>query len=268
MKCLPDIKMVNKMKETTIRGAQKTVDPPLLMEDDGVIGSVRLTPNGVTMVRAGRENALRTLNFDARIDFGFQVIEDVRRSIREAFYFDMFQLAQGPQMTATEVMQRTEEKLRLMGPVLGRQQSELLRPLIERLYGIMYRRKLIEQPPMILSGRKIDVQYSSLVARVQRASDSQSIQRAFGSIAPFIQVDPKVVDNFNLDEAARHIADINGVPQKLIRDRDEIEKIRQARDAANQKMLEMQQQQHESDVAAKVGPVMNQAAQIQQNEGG
>jgi hypothetical protein len=155
-----------------------------------------------------------------------------------------------------------------MGPVLGRQQSELLRPLIERLYGIMYRRKLIEQPPMILSGRKIDVQYSSLVARVQRASDSQSIQRAFGSIAPFIQVDPKVVDNFNLDEAARHIADINGVPQKLIRDRDEIEKIRQARDAANQKMLEMQQQQHESDVAAKVGPVMNQAAQIQQNEGG
>ncbi len=48
----------------------------------------------------------------------------------------------GPQMTATEVVQRNEEKMRLLGPVLGRLQSELLRPMIDRTFAILLRKKL------------------------------------------------------------------------------------------------------------------------------
>ena len=36
-------------------------------------------------------------------------------------------------MTATEVIQRNEEKMRILGPVLGRLQSELLQPMILRV---------------------------------------------------------------------------------------------------------------------------------------
>jgi hypothetical protein len=42
-------------------------------------------------------------------------------------------------MTATEVMQRTEERMRLLGPILGRMEAELLGPIITRVFGIMLR---------------------------------------------------------------------------------------------------------------------------------
>ena len=37
-------------------------------------------------------------------------------------------------MTATEVLQRNEEKMRILGPVMGRIQSELLEPMINRVF--------------------------------------------------------------------------------------------------------------------------------------
>jgi hypothetical protein len=39
MTALPDIKMLQEIMKTTIKAAQKIVDPPLLVPDDGVSGS-------------------------------------------------------------------------------------------------------------------------------------------------------------------------------------------------------------------------------------
>ena len=41
----------------------------------------------------------------------------------------------------TEVVQRTEEKMRLLGPLTGRLSQELLQPLINRVYSILARRR-------------------------------------------------------------------------------------------------------------------------------
>ena len=63
--------------------------------------------------------------------------EQRRGAIRDAFYVNQLMMQSGTQMTATEVLQRTEEKMRLLGPVLGRLQSELLQPLITRAFNIL-----------------------------------------------------------------------------------------------------------------------------------
>jgi len=42
---LPDIKMLNKMAQTTIRAAEKVVDPPLQMPDDGFVSPVLSHPH-------------------------------------------------------------------------------------------------------------------------------------------------------------------------------------------------------------------------------
>ena len=41
MTALPDIKMLQEIMKTTIKAAQKIVDPPLLVPDDGVLGPIR-----------------------------------------------------------------------------------------------------------------------------------------------------------------------------------------------------------------------------------
>lgn len=262
MEMLPDIKMVNEMMKATIQGAQKTVNPPMMVTDDGVIGRVRLVPGGLTVVRPG-EPPLRPLIVDARVDFGYQAVEDVRKRIRAGFFVDQLQLNQGPQMTATEVMQRTEEKLRLMGPVLGRQHFEFLQPVIERVFGIMARRGLIPPAPRQIQGRKFDVRYSSLVARAQRMSEGQNLARAISVAAPILQIDGTAADIINADEGLRHVFDVYGVPAKIFRQRREVEDRRQARAEAQAQAVEQQKQAHMADAMGKMAPGMAQLQQAQ-----
>jgi len=262
MVALPEVKTVNKMAETVIIGAQKVVDPPLQLPDDGFIMPIMTAPGSLNFRRSGSPDArIEPLFNDSRIDFGFEAMKEKRLRIREAFFVDQLMLQQGPQMTATEVLQRTEEKMRLLGPMLGRQQDEFLRPLIDRVFAVMLRKEIItkDQIPAALRGRKIDVRYSSLIARSQRLTDAQNILRSIEAASPFIQMDPAVADNFDGDQAVRVIAEVFSLPQQIIRSTKSINAIRDAKAEASQAMIAEQQQTQNVDNAAKLAPTMQQA---------
>lgn len=244
MVALPEAKMINKMSEAVIKGAQKTVDPPLQAPHDGYIMPIRTKPGSINFYMAGTggRDEIKPIFNDARIDFGFQVMEQHRQRIRESFFVDQLQLNQGPQMTATEVLQRTEEKMRLLGPLLGRQQSEFLRPMINRVFSIMVRRDLFLEPPAEIEGKNIDVQYSSFIAKTQRVNQANSILRAVEAAAPFIELDPSAADVFNGEEAIKEIWRIHGASQRLIRGQQELEQVREARAQAQQEVIQQQEQ--------------------------
>lgn len=263
MEMLPDIKMLNSMMETIIKGAQKTVDPPLMVSDDAVIGRVRLTPGGLTAVRPSSDVPIRPLITDARIDFGQQMVEGIRLQVRKGFFVDQLQLQQGPQMTATEVSQRVEESLRLMGPVLGRQHFEFLRPVIERLFGVMDRRGMFLDAPPEIQGKKFDVRYSSQVARAQKISEGNTFMRAIQIAAPIVQADPKVLDNLDGDHALKYIFDLYDVPVKLLRPEREVSKLRDQRAQLQQQALQQQNEMHQAEVASKTLPGMAQMGQVE-----
>ena len=61
MTALPDIKMINKMSETTIKAAQKMVDPPLLVPDDSFVLPVRTQPGGLNYYRSGTRDRIEPL---------------------------------------------------------------------------------------------------------------------------------------------------------------------------------------------------------------
>ena len=93
-------------------------------------------------------------------------------------------------MTATEVIQRNEEKMRILGPALSRLQSELLQPMILRVFNIMLRSKLFPIAPEVLANQEIDIEYVSPMALAQRSQELQSLVRGLelftqiGQIAP------------------------------------------------------------------------------------
>jgi len=259
MKSLPDVKMINEMMKATIRGAQKVVDPPLQVPDDGMVMPLRTVPGGINYYRAGSADRIEPLITQARIDIGFEVMNDVRKRIREAFFIDQLQLNEGPQMTATEVLQRTEEKLRLMGPVLGRQHFELLKPLINRVFGILARKnKLPENPPQELKEIKLNVQYSSMIARAQRTSEIENLNRAMQAVGPIVQMDPSIMDNINGDEYLKYVGNIFNVPQELFNSEKEVASIRQSRQEQAQKQQQLQEQNIQADSMNKVAPALKQ----------
>lgn len=267
MHMLPDIMMVNAMMLTVIQGAQKTVDPPLMVTDDGVIGVPRLTPGGLTVVRptasGSPTDSIRPLITDARVDFGQKMVEDVRQRIRAGFYVDQFQLAQGPQKTAEEVRQEVEQKLRLMGPVMGRQHWELLKPVITRLFDIAWRAGKIPAPPASIKGKEFDVRYSSLIARAQRASEAANIGHALSLIGQIAAVKPGVSDIVDEDKVGKRIWEIYGNSHSLLRTQQELKKIRAAQQEALKKQQEMAMQKHQSEVTKNNAPMLSAAAQAQ-----
>ena len=261
---LPDIMMLNAMMLTVIQSAQITVAPPFLIEDDSVIGQVRLTPAGLTIVRAGAEPP-KALISGARIDLGQNALEDLRKRIRTGFHLDQMKLpTESPQRTAEEVRQIVEEQMRLMGPVLGRQHFELLRPLITRLFGIMGRRRMFPPPPQEIVGKRFTVRYSSILARAQRMQEMQNIQRAIVTLQPIAQMKPEIMDNVKMDDLVQEVLRGYGVPERLIPTDQELRKIRAQQQQQMQQAQQQQQQQQQSEVAKNTAPLVQQMAAAKQ----
>ena len=254
MTALPDVKMLNEMSKTTIKSAQKQVDPPLLVPDDGFILPVRTVPGGLNFYRAGTRDRIEPLNIGANTPLGLNMEEQRRNSIRNAFYVNQLMMQTGPQMTATEVIQRNEEKMRLLGPVLGRLQSELLKPLIDRTFALILRKNLFKPAPEFLSGKDIEIEYVSPLAKAQKSSELQSIMRAIEIMGSLSNIAP-VFDHINMDKLVRHLADIVGVPQKILKPQSELNAERQQAQAQQEQMMQMQQLQQVAEAGGKIAPL-------------
>ena len=170
----------------------------------------------------------------------------LRTAIRQAYYSDQLQLQEGPQMTATEVQVRYELMQRLLGPTLGRFQSEFLNPLIERVFGIMNRAEAFLPTPNILVGQLIDIDYVGPLARSQRMEEAVAVERLYQLAMQIGQVDPGIMDIIDHDEAVRARAELLGVPKSILRGREEVDELREQR--------AMQQQQ--AEIAAKQGSAL------------
>ena len=245
MTVLPDIKMINEMSKTVIRAAHKIVDPPLLLQEDGVLQAFNTRPGALNyggVDDQGRQVVL-PMQTNARVELGMDMMEQRRRVINDAFLITLFQiLVEAPNMTATEAMLRAQEKGALLAPTMGRQQSEMLGPMIERELDILARANILPPMPqaMIDAGGEIEIEYVSPLNRAQRAEEGVAILRTLEAVTPLAQFDPSVLMIFKPEEIARELAEINGVPAKILRSQEEIDqmKMQQAEAAQAQQLLE------------------------------
>jgi hypothetical protein len=172
-----------------------------------------------------------------------EMMDEERALINDAFLVTLFQiLTETPTMTATEVIERTNEKGILIAPTVGRQQSEYLGPLIHRELDLLSRMKALPPMPGVIKDIKgeYNVVYTSPLARAQRAQDVAGLQRTIQSVLEVVNAtqDPSPLDVFNFDISTRETAMIQAVPERWLNDDDTIAKKRQAR----AKQAEAQQQ--------------------------
>lgn len=260
MTALPDIKMLQEIMKTTIKAAQKVVDPPLLVPDDGVLGPVRTIPGGLNYYRASSGARIEPLQTGANIGLSYEMMNDLRERIRTMFFLDQLQFQGAPRMTATEVVERTERTLRLLGPTLGRLQSEFLGPMIERIYGVLSRSGRLPEPPESIAEQELKIEYVSPLARAQRQSETQGIMRTLEFIGPIAGMDPQAAQVVKGADTVRHIAELNGVPPMLLKSDEELlaeAKAQQEAQAAQQQMMQgaevMDMMQKGANVAKTAG---------------
>ena len=239
---LPDIKTLNSMSKTILKAGQKMLNPPIVLPDDGFLMPFKLTEGGVNVRLPGAgvsEGKVETIDVKPNIPVGLDLENQRRESIRRAYFVDLFlMLADQPRMTATEVRERVNEKMLILGPTLGRLMSELLNPIIIRTFNILLREGRLPPMPEILAGQRYKIEYISPLAKAQRMTEAQSIDTFLAEVRAIAEMSPDVIDNVNLDRAAQKLNDIYNVPGDILRSDSEIRQIRQQRAQAQQQQRE------------------------------
>jgi len=245
MEALGDIKQLQHEQLRKAQAVDYQTKPPLQVPTSLKNAAINTLPGGVTFVDAASPSGGVKSTFEAslRLDYLLADIQDVRERIKGAFYADLFlMLANGtnPQMTATEVAERHEEKLLMLGPVLERMHNEILDPMIEMTFSRMVEANIVPPPPQELQGMELNVEFVSMLAQAQRAIATNSVDRFVGNLGAVANIKPEVLDKFDADRWADAYADMLGVDPELIVPGDKVALIRQSRAEAAQQQAQQE----------------------------
>jgi hypothetical protein len=274
MTALADTKVLNRMSEVNLRAAQKMTDPPLMVPDDGFMLPIRVVPGGLNFYRSGTRDRLEPLQIGSNTPVALNMEEQRRQAVRSAFYVDHLQLAPVPNETATAVIQRTETSMRMLGPSLGRLQSELLQPLLRRCWSIMSKQEAFPAPPEFLQGNgssgDIEIEYVSPLARAQKKGDAQSMVQLLEFMGPLMSIDPSIADYLDMDGMAQHLIKALAIPATVVNGEQEVLNKRDERAAQQAQQAEMAEAMQVAQAAGKAAPAIKAVdeATMQEMAGG
>ena len=226
---LADVKQLTAVRRDLTAAISKELNPPM-QTPTGMNQRLNMLP-GASNPRPRAGDKIEPLfQIQPRIRESVELQQDIRQAILEGFFNDLLIfILNKPNVTATEIAERQEEKLLLLGPVIERQQSELLDPITDRTFGILNRLGLIPPAPQELQGMELKVEYISLLAQAQKLVGTQAVDQVVQSALGAAQFDPSVLDKINLDEFIDIKADLLGTRGKLVRTDEEVQIIRQNR---------------------------------------
>ena len=245
IEALPTVRQVNFIEKQMDALAELAAFPRVLIPD-GLEGDVDMRSGGVTVFDPNNVNAVpKEWATQGRYDIGLQRVQSKQAQIEDAFHvtlFKMFSERANKQMTAREVIERVQEKLVQFSPTFARMTTELLNPLLERVFGILFRAGKFPEPPeevFVVTPEGVSlplpqVNYTSKIALAIKALENQSFLQFVEIVAPLVQVDPSVMDAINSDKALKGLARNLSLPVDWMRTDEEIAAIRQQRAEAQQ----------------------------------
>ena len=244
---------VKQLQHQQLRKAQcidYQTKPPLQVPVSMKNRDVDTLPGGINYVDVAGPNMGIRSAFEVNLNLSHLLpdMEETRERIRSSFYADLFlMLATQPisRMTATEIVERHEEKLLMIGPVIERLHNELLEPLIDRTFTYLLQAGAVPTPPPELQGMDLNVEFVSILAQAQRAIGVNAVDRFVGNLGAIAQMKPEVLDKLDADEWVDAYADMLGVDPRLIVGNKEVAMVRQARNeaAAAQEQIAAQREQ-------------------------
>jgi len=258
MDALGDCLTLQDLARDGLLALEKEVTPPLLSNQQPGQNRLSLNPGAVNYIGefAGGSTppVMPLLNVRANLAALETYKKAIKDQIQRMFFNDLFLMlaATDKQMTAREVAERNAEKMLMLGPVLDRLRSELFQPLIERVFGIMWRRGDIPPPPQELaeSGEGLQIEFISILAQAQKQAGLAGINATVGFAGDVSKIAPDILDKINFDEALDQVAEMNGVPPKLLRSNEEVSQIRQAK---AEQMAQQRQMEQASQIAGLAG---------------
>lgn len=257
---LPDVRALNAMMESVIRAAELKVDPPIMLPVrmfskalDRRTGAVNYY-NAATLGLQTADQAVRTLNVAGDAGFGVEFITQARAQVENAFFVDWMRLRENAQMTATEVNDRRDTRLRGMSPIVGRAERDGMGPIADRTFEINAAEGFFGPVPASVAGLDCDWGYTGPLAIAQQAAQRDAISLTAALAGQVAGFDPKAAKVFDPAAAIRAFGASVGLQPGVLRSHEAYEAL-----AAQQDQAEAQAQA--ADTAQKQASALAQGAQ-------
>lgn len=260
MESLGDIRQLQHEQLRKAQGIDFQTKPPLQMPVTMKGSEHDSLPGGIAWYDPSSPSGGVKTQFEVNLNLQHLLadIQDVRERINGTFYADLFMMMANDTrsgITATEVAERHEEKLLMLGPVLERLHNEMLSPMIENTFQMMVEAGIVPTPPKELQGMDLNIEFVSTLAQAQRAIGVGSIDRLLGTVGNMAQLKPEVLDKLNADQIVDTYADMLGVDPNLIVGDENVAIIRQQRVEQQQQAQAAQEAMALADMASKVGNI-------------
>jgi hypothetical protein len=249
---LADIIQLQQETKRKAQSLDKLVSPPMIASLHMQNRPLSLLPGGVTFAADINEAGAKPL-YTVNPPLGEMTLDirDVQTRIRETFFNQLFRDISmlSTVRSATEIDARQQEKLVLLGSVLNRFENEALDPAINRIFSISLRGDLLPPAPERFAGKKVEIQYVSILSTAQRAVGVAPLERAFGLSGNLSAVYPGVLNVLDPEEAFRMYCEDIGVPARAIKSREAAQQ-----DKENQDKLQQQREgAAQGEALAKAG---------------
>lgn len=267
MEALGDTKQLQHEQFRKAQGIDYMTKPPIGLPTGMKGTEIDTLPGGVSYFdQAGGGIGGQRQLFDVNLNLEHLLadIQDIRGRINSAYYADLFMMIAsmdqgGDKMTATEVAERHEEKLLMLGPVLERQHNENIEPLIDMTFEQLFEAGELPPIPPELEGQPLETELLGILAQAQRAVQTGGIDRFLtgaGNMASLGK--PEVMDKINGDAVVEIYGDALGIDPRVLNDDREVEKIRGARAQAAAEAQKNAQAMDAMDAAGSLGQVATQ----------
>lgn len=259
MEALGDLRQLQQEQLYKSKGIAQQADPAVVAAADMRNQEANLVPGGVVWADSPAQVVAVRAAYEVNFNLAYLVqdIQDVRQRINEAFYKDIFLMITGmpatQRATATEIAERHEEKMLMLGPVLERLNAEMNDRLISMTFDRMVRTGLLPPVPEELQGVELNVDFVSILAQAQRAVATNSIDRFTQNLGTLVAIKPDLADKFDADYWADSYADLLGVDPQLIVPGDKVALIREQRAQQEQQMAQMAMAKEMAGVAKDLG---------------
>lgn len=256
---LGDQKQLQLEQKRKAQAIDKMVNPPLIADIQLKNQPVSLLPGGMTfvagMAQSGKPGVASIYDQAFPIGEIKEDLEEVRDRLRKIFYNDLFQTASQfetrSNITAVEWDMRKSESMVMLGPVDTRLDTEALAVIIDRVFGIAARAKILPPPPQSIAGKNIDVSFYSMLAQAQEAAQAAGIERTLGMAGNISAVQPAIIDKIDTEYAIDKYSSMLGNDPKLMRSPEAFAQMQQQR-----------QQQMAQAQAAEAIPAAAQSAKV------
>jgi Bacteriophage head to tail connecting protein len=233
MDALGDIKMLQVMQKRLAQGIDKMINPPMMADPSMKNEPASLLPGAVTYVPtlAGQYGFKPIFQVTPPVNEMIEAIKDTRERIRETAFNNLFLMISqlDTVRSATEIDARKEEKLVQLGPVLERFNTEGLDPDVNRIFRIMWRGGMFRPMPSTLHGVSLKIEYISILADTQRATNTSSLERLVQFVGNISGAHPEALDTIDWDETINTYADLLLVPPKVLTDARTLAALRKNR---------------------------------------